>query len=59
MVAAAGRLLAQVGDRVALCQADATALPCAAGRFDAVRSVLMLHHVVDWERALAEAVRVL
>ena len=59
MVAAAGRLLAPVDDRVTLRQADATALPFAAGRFDVVLSVLMLHHVVDWERALAEAARVL
>lgn len=59
MVAAAGRLLAPAGERVTLRRADATALPFAAGRFDAVLSVLMLHHVVAWERALAEAVRVL
>jgi ubiquinone/menaquinone biosynthesis C-methylase UbiE len=59
MVAAASRLLAPAGDRVRLRQADATALPFAAGCFDAVLSVLMLHHVVDWENALAEAVRVL
>ena len=59
MVAAARRLLAPAGERATLRRADATALPFAAGRFDAVLSVLMLHHVVAWEQALAEAVRVL
>ena len=59
MVAAARRLLAATGERATLRRADATALPFADGRFDAVLSVLMLHHVVAWEQALAEAVRVL
>jgi ubiquinone/menaquinone biosynthesis C-methylase UbiE len=59
MVAAAERLLAPAGERATLGRADATALPFVAGRFDAVLSVLMLHHVVVWEQALAEAVRVL
>jgi SAM-dependent methyltransferase len=59
MVAAAGRLLAPAGERVTVRQADATALPFADDSFDAVLSVLMLHHVVDWERAVAEAARVL
>jgi ubiquinone/menaquinone biosynthesis C-methylase UbiE len=39
--------------------ADATDLPFAAGSFDVVLSFLMLHHVGAWERAVAEAVRVL
>jgi SAM-dependent methyltransferase len=39
--------------------ADVTALPFAAGRFDAVMSYLMLHHVIDWRVALAESSRVL
>jgi ubiquinone/menaquinone biosynthesis C-methylase UbiE len=59
MVAAAEQLLAPAGERARICRADATALPFAAGRFDAVLSVLMLHHAVVWEQALAEAVRVL
>jgi ubiquinone/menaquinone biosynthesis C-methylase UbiE len=59
MVAAARRLLAPAGERATLRRTDATALPFADGRFDAVLSVLMLHHVVAWEQALTEAVRVL
>ena len=38
---------------------DATALPFPDGSFDAVVSCLMLHHIVDWERAVAEVTRVL
>jgi ubiquinone/menaquinone biosynthesis C-methylase UbiE len=59
MVAAASRLLARTGKQAVVRQADATALPFPDGSFDAVLSVLMLHHVVAWERALAEAARVL
>lgn len=40
-------------------QADATRLPFADGSFDAVLSFLMLHHVIEWERAVAGASRVL
>ena len=39
--------------------ADVTSLPFAAGRFEAVVSFLMLHHVIEWREALAEAFRVL
>lgn len=39
--------------------ADATTLPFEDDSFDFVVSFIMLHHVVDWERALHEAVRVL
>ncbi len=39
--------------------ADVTSLPFDAGRFDAVTSYLMLHHVIDWVDALAEVSRVL
>lgn len=39
--------------------ADATDLPFADASFDVVTSFLMLHHVGDWERAVADAVRVL
>jgi ubiquinone/menaquinone biosynthesis C-methylase UbiE len=59
MVATAGKRLAPFGGRAALQQVDATALPFADGRFDVVLSFAMLHHVGDWEKAVAEAVRVL
>jgi len=38
---------------------DATAMPFPDGSFDSVVSCLMLHHIIDWERAVAEAARVL
>jgi ubiquinone/menaquinone biosynthesis C-methylase UbiE len=59
MVSAARRRLAPHGDRVRVEEADATGLPFADGTFDGVLSFIMLHHVLAWERALAEAVRVL
>jgi ubiquinone/menaquinone biosynthesis C-methylase UbiE len=59
MVDAASVRLAAFGDRVTVRQADATALPFADESFDAVLSWVMLHHTVEWEKALAEAVRVL
>jgi ubiquinone/menaquinone biosynthesis C-methylase UbiE len=40
-------------------QADVTALPFAGASFDVVTSYLMLHHVITWQDALAEAARVL
>lgn len=39
--------------------ADATAMPFPDDSFDAVVSCLMLHHIIDWERAVAEVARVL
>ena len=39
--------------------ADAAQLPFPDGRFDLVLSAAMLHHVIEWDTALAEAVRVL
>jgi ubiquinone/menaquinone biosynthesis C-methylase UbiE len=50
--------LAPFGDRATARQADATALPFDDGSFDVVLSWVMLHHTVEWEKALAEAVRV-
>jgi ubiquinone/menaquinone biosynthesis C-methylase UbiE len=39
--------------------ADATAMPFADHSFDSVVSCLMLHHIIEWERAVAEVARVL
>src|ERR1700722_17207534 len=46
-------------ERASVQGADATALPFPDGRFDLVVSAAMLHHVIEWDKALAEAVRVL
>lgn len=59
MVAAAQDRLQRFGDRAQARVADAAALPFGDDEFDTVVSFIMLHHVVDWEQALREAVRVL
>jgi ubiquinone/menaquinone biosynthesis C-methylase UbiE len=59
MVATASARLARFGTRVATRQADATALPFPDATFDAVLSWIMLHHTIEWETALREALRVL
>jgi ubiquinone/menaquinone biosynthesis C-methylase UbiE len=59
MVAAASARLLPFGDRVTARQADATALPFSDNTFNVVLSWVMLHHTVEWEKALAEAIRVL
>ena len=59
MVASARRRLASHGHRVTVTEADTTALPFEDDRFDAVVSLLMLHHVIDWRDALTEVARVL
>jgi ubiquinone/menaquinone biosynthesis C-methylase UbiE len=59
MVATAERRLGTFGARAMVQRVDATALPFADERFDVVLSFAMLHHVGDWEQAVAEAVRVL
>lgn len=59
MTAAAARRLAPFGERVRVEQADAAHLHYDDASFDIVTSFIMLHHVIDWENAVAEAVRVL
>jgi ubiquinone/menaquinone biosynthesis C-methylase UbiE len=59
MVEVAGRRLASFGPRVEVRRADATALPFPDASFDGALSFVMLHHVVDWEQAVSELVRVL
>jgi SAM-dependent methyltransferase len=59
MVDATRRRLAGFGARATVRTADATALPFPDASFDAVVTFLMLHHVIDWEGALAEIARVL
>lgn len=59
MVEGARDRLLDFDDRVDVKQADATQLPFPDEAFDTVLSFIMLHHVIDWEKALAEAVRVL
>lgn len=59
MAAVAAGVLAAFGDRASVQEADAAALPFADGSFDMTLSCAMLHHVIRWEMALAEAVRVL
>jgi ubiquinone/menaquinone biosynthesis C-methylase UbiE len=59
MVAVAAETLAAFGHRAQVRHADATQLPFADARFDAVLSFVMLHHVGDWKKAVAESIRVL
>ena len=59
MVRVARQTVAPFGDRAIVEQADAVALPFEAGRFEFVLSAAMLHHVGEWEKALAEIMRVL
>lgn len=59
LVSTAEQLLAGFGKRASVQRADAAALPFQDGRFDLVLSAAMLHHVIEWDKALAEAVRVL
>lgn len=58
MVTSAVAMLSGVPN-VTVARADVTDLPYAAASFDIVTSYLMLHHVVDWPRALDEVWRVL
>lgn len=59
MVIAAERRLARYIPRVMVQRVDATSLPFEDDQFEAVVSFLMLHHVIEWEQAISEAVRVL
>lgn len=59
MRSAAVRRLERFGDRARVLEADATRLSFDDASFDGVISFIMLHHVIDWEGALAEAARVL
>lgn len=59
MVGSAEQMLAGFGNRASVQRADAARLPFPDGRFDLVLSAAMLHHVIEWDTALAEAVRVL
>ena len=59
MVTCARATLTRFGERAVVTRADAAELPFDDARFDVVASFGMLHHVGGWERAIAEAVRVL
>jgi ubiquinone/menaquinone biosynthesis C-methylase UbiE len=59
LVGMAEQVLSSFGRRASVQRADAIALPFPDGRFDLVLSAAMLHHVIEWDQALAEAVRVL
>ena len=59
MVTPARERLHPFGDRAEVRRADASSLPFADDSFDAVFSFIMLHHVIAWEQAIAEAIRVL
>jgi ubiquinone/menaquinone biosynthesis C-methylase UbiE len=59
MCEAAAARVARFGDRATVVEADAAQLHFADRSFDAVVSFLMLHHVVEWQRAVREIARVL
>lgn len=52
-------ILGPFAERARVEQADATSLSFDDGHFDYVFSFLMLHHVLDWEKTVHEALRVL
>ena len=59
LVGMAEQVLAGFGRRASVQRADAAQLPFQDGQFDLVLSAAMLHHVIEWDKALAEAIRVL
>lgn len=59
MVGRARRRLQNHGDRAQFWVGDATSLACADGQYNAVFDFGILHHVPDWQAALAEIHRVL
>jgi ubiquinone/menaquinone biosynthesis C-methylase UbiE len=59
MLGAARHRLAPFAGRATVEPADAAALAFGDASFDAVLSLLMLHHIGDWRGALSQVVRVL
>ena len=59
MVTAARARFTRFGDRITISQADTTHLPFDDNRFDTAISLLMLHHVIDWQTAISELARVI
>jgi ubiquinone/menaquinone biosynthesis C-methylase UbiE len=51
--------LEAMGSRADIRVADATSLSFPDSSFDYVFSFIMLHHVIEWEKALSESIRVL
>ena len=58
MITAARARLERYGTRATVAEADSTRLPFDDDHFDAAVSLLMLHHVIDWEAAIHELARV-
>jgi ubiquinone/menaquinone biosynthesis C-methylase UbiE len=59
MIDTARQRLAGFGERINTQQADATRLTFPDSSFNVVVSFIMLHHVMNWEKAIGEAARVL
>lgn len=59
MVDKARKRLSGRGDRVQLSQGDASSIEHPARSFDAIADFGIIHHVPDWQRAVAEVARVL
>ena len=59
MVALARKRLLPRGSKAHVWVGDATAIPVAAGAYDAVFDFGIIHHIPEWRRALREVTRVL
>lgn len=59
MLQKASSFVGTYGSRATVDVADATSLSFPDGSFDCVFSFIMLHHVMEWEKAIGEAIRVL